>query len=311
MDIIVKRLLVVCVIIAVVNSCNSNHTSKMNRITDDLRYESIIMDTTLFLPVYKNIMLSGPISSVDDMFVDDTTVWDATNTHNYRVREAKLYEKIGNMYEVYKIFGYKSEVDYYGLSNIKYENPTVYNRIQEYLADEPSYGSLEIDKLLEKSPRVGSLVVGIVNEGQISEYVKLTGWFACEEDNGNISNVTCVFDEFALTPTECDKIAKSIIYSLSSKYGCQYEWTMSGYGYNHEVAWLSGKYEVHFCTRKGQQYDSEKSSYEFIIQYIDNESVLRKKEEQKKLQLEKELEDSINKSELQKRLQDEYNNMTI
>ena len=272
-----------------------------------MRLEAIENDTLSSLKTYKNIQLGKPIELADEMLASDTTVWNASGTQQYRNRMAKLYQKIGNMLAVYDVYGYRWEAEYYGVSNLEYRQPYIYERVMGYLDEEPTYGELEIDKLLDETTKVGPFILELTDENQNTEYEKLTGWFQYKEDNGNVYNVKCVFDYFALTQDEFNRYTDSIINRLSEKYGQKYSWNnTTGYYYSNEFAWLLGKFEVHFCTRKGASYDSGRYSYEFIIEYVDNSVLVRQKEERLKEEREKSHADSIRQNQEQSRLKAEY-----
>lgn len=295
----------------VITACYSN---TKGAITDKIRLESMRSDTSSFFSVYKNILIGKrPYFSYKAMFEYDD-VKSATNTHVYISREAKFYESIGNMYEVYRVLGYGNEVSIYGVSDIKYRCPRVYKSVQESLESQPPYGSLEIDKIRSEDTYVGSLIVEVDNGEKGIEYQELTGWFMLDRNYGVISSVKCVFDKTAITKEGCDKIAKSIISNLSNKYGPKYKWSNPApYDYENEYAWLVGKYEVHFCTRQGERfkYDSNRSDYEFIIEYVDNASLIRQKEEQSLKQKQKDAGERRKKSIEQKRLKTEYNRSVL
>jgi hypothetical protein len=293
--------------LGIVQGCVEGNSNKTATLTDRIRLEAIQNDTLTCLKAYKNIQLGKPIEFADNLLATDTTVWSASGTQQYRNRMAKLYQKVGNMLEVYDVYGYRWEAEYYGVNNLQYRQPYIYETVMRYLDDEPTYGELEIDKLLDETTKVGPFILELIDENQNSEYKKLTGWFQYKEDKGIVYNIKCVFDYFALTQDEFNRYTNSIITGLSQKYGQKYSWNnTTGYYYSNEYAWLVGKFEIHFCTRQGARYDSERSSYEFIIEYVDNSVLIRQKEEYLKEEREKEQADSIQQSQEQTRLKAEY-----
>lgn len=283
----------------ILTSCE-NSCGKLN---DKMRYEAMVNDTSSSFSVYKNILIGKRA-----YFSYEEDVCLVANSYLYNSREAKFYESLGNMYEVYRVLGYGSEVNLYGTSDIKYRCPNVYASVKERLSKEPPYGTLEIDRILSKDTYGGSLIVELAKDKTTVEYKELHGWFLCEKAYGLISSVKCVFNAHVITREECNAIVQSIIKNLSEKYGPKYLWkNPAPFNYSDEYAWLVGKYEVHFCVRKGENYDSKHSSYEFIIEYVDNASLARQKKDYEL----KQKRGESNKNSEQERLKDEYRRSTL